>query len=390
MSGPRYVNNKLSMGKRDLESVARKYGTPVYVYDLQAIKKQAKKLKSSLPPDCLIQYAMKANSNLKILKTLRACGLGADVVSGGEMKIALRAGFKPMDIVFSGVAKTIGEIDFAITKQIRSINVESLAELERILEIAKRKKKIARVSLRINPNVSARTHKHITTGRDYNKFGVSKNELGLCVGLLNRNKNILRLVGLTFHLGSQIQSLSPYKAAINKTKKLVLDLISEGHPLEHLSVGGGLAIKYSKENPLEVNNFGAFVRDAFKKLPLRPMCEPGRVLVGAFGVLLTEVQYIKNSGSRKFAIVDTGMHHLMRPALYDAFHEIVPLTKAQGKAETFEIVGPICESTDVLGRGRRLTGVQAGSRLAILNAGAYGFVMANKYNSHELPKEIFV
>lgn len=378
------------MNPKVLEAVAKKHGTPVYVYDLKAIKKQTQKLKNSLPSDSLIQYAMKANSNLKILRSLKAGGLGVDVVSGGEMKIALRAGFKPLDIVFSGVGKTKSELELAIGKNIRSINVESYAELERILSIATQMRKIARVSLRINPNVSARTHKHITTGRDYNKFGVSKNELKLCIELLNSNKNVLRLVGLTFHLGSQIQSLSPYKVALAKTKSFLLELISDGHPIEHLSVGGGLAIKYSKETELNVKKFGAFVREAFKKLPVRPMCEPGRILVGAYGVLLTEVQYIKSTGSRNFAIVDTGMHHLMRPALYEAFHEIIPLAKGVGKTKIYEVVGPICESTDVLGRGRRLTGIQAGSKLAILNAGAYGFVMANNYNSHELPKEIFI
>ncbi len=385
-----YKKGELFFGGQAVSKLAQKYKTPFYAYDLGAVRARARTLKAHLPKNTLIQYAMKSNSNVHILKLLKKQGLGLDVVSGGELKLGLAAGFKPNQIVFSGVGKTTVELRLALTKKIRSINVESFAELERILLLARQLKTSARVSLRVNPDVSAKTHRHITTGKKTNKFGLSKLELQQTLALLDRNRANLNLIGLTFHLGSQIQSVAPYRAAFGKIKKLVLDLLNEGYPLEHLSVGGGMAIQYSTEKNLDLKTFGQFVRGAFRGLPVRPMCEPGRVLVGEAGILVTEVQYIKNTGSTRFAIVDTGMHHLMRPALYGAFHEIVPLQMKNEKLEVYEVVGPICESTDILGRHRKFAGLRAGDRLAILNAGAYGFVMANRYNTHALPAEVIV
>jgi len=385
-----YRNKSLVFASQDLGELAKKFGTPLYVYDLDGIKKRAQSLKSHLPNNCLIHYAMKANSNLQILKLFRQLNIGVDVVSGGEMNLAFRAGFKPDQVVFSGVGKSAEEIQLAIRKNIRSINVESLAELHRILKLAQSLRKVARISLRLNPNVNARTHKHITTGKDYNKFGLSKLELKECLPILRCNKHHLQLVGLTFHLGSQIQSLAPYKIAVKRVKGLLQELIEDGHPLEHLSVGGGLGIRYFKEKPMDIRAFGNFMKKTFKNLPVRPMCEPGRILVGEFGVLLTKVQYVKKTGRNNFAIVDTGMHHLMRPALYNAYHEIIPLKKKDKGVEVFEIVGPICESTDVLGRDRKFSALTSDDYLAILNSGAYGYVMANFYNCHKLPREVLV
>jgi diaminopimelate decarboxylase len=373
---------------RRLQQLARRHGTPLYVYDLKLMGAKARALKSALPKGSLIQYAMKANSNDAVLRVFRREGLGVDVVSGGEMKLALGAGFRPSDLVFSGVGKTAEEIEAALRRGIRSVNVESAAELRRILDVSARLKRVARVSLRLNPNVNPRTHRHITTGRDFNKFGISRAEFGPAMELLRRHRDRLQLVGLAFHLGSQIQSLTPYGTALGKIKNTALELIADGFPLEHLSLGGGLAICYHGERALNLKTFGGFVRSAFKNLPVKPMCEPGRALVGEAGFLLTEVQYIKDTGKTKFAVVDTGMHHLMRPALYDAYHEILPLQPRAGHFYNYEIVGPICESTDVLGRARRLPELRSGDLLAILQAGAYGFVMANHYNSHALPDEV--
>jgi len=373
-----------------LSKLSKKIKTPFYVYDLDQIKKQALALKKTFQGAGHFHYAMKANSNLGILKLFKRLGLGVDVVSGGEIKIALKAGFKGPQMIFSGVGKTEEEINFALKNKVHMINVESIPEMLRIDRLAKKKKCVASIALRLNPDVDAETHPHITTGTYTNKFGIDFEDLDEAKKVLKSAQN-LRLIGLTFHIGSQILNLSPLEKAFQRIIPIYQDLKNLGFPLENLSVGGGIGIRYNQETPMSLESYGDLVLKYLKPLRCNILCEPGRILVAESGVLVTEVQYVKRTRKKNFLIVDTGMNHLMRPALYGAFHEMKAVESFKDrKTETYDVVGPICESTDVLGVDRTMPEMKEGEKLLILNTGAYGYSMANNYNAQPMPKEILV
>jgi diaminopimelate decarboxylase len=333
---------------------------------------------------------MKANSNRQILKLFKKEGLGVDVVSAGEIKRALECGFKGDDIIFSGVAKTADEIRFALKTRIDIFNVESPQELERIGAIAKKSKSQTQVSFRLNPNVDPKTHPYITTGFRQNKFGMDHSFLPELLRILARYPNALKLVGLDFHIGSQLTDLKPLVEATEKTIKIFRDLRAQGFPLRYFDIGGGLGISYNGEKTINAREYGRRVEKLLAPLDCEILTEPGRFLVGDAGVLLTRVEYIKKTPYKTFVVVDTGMHHLLRPALYGAKHRILPVTKSGERLMTVDVVGPICESSDSLGSNRKMPLPDQGDILAIMDAGAYGYVMASDYNLKEWPEEILI
>ncbi|MGE3973232.1 MAG: diaminopimelate decarboxylase [Bdellovibrionales bacterium] len=383
-----YKNGSLHSGDTSLPKIFAKKKTPFYVYNLDLVETRLNELIEAFTRPIHIHYAMKANGNLSLLQFLKNQDVGLDVVSAGEAKWGMKAGFKPSTIVFSGVGKTVEEIEFALAKKIKVLNVESLPELKRIAQIAKRKKTKASVALRLNPDVEAKTHRHITTGAHYNKFGIEESAIPQALEIIKKNQKYLNLVGLTFHIGSQLLDVKPVSEALRKVKPLFQSLRDQGFALKHLSVGGGLGVPYQPhESPPDVSSYGRTISELTKDLDCDLQLEPGRFLVAESGLLITEVQYVKKTSHNEFLILDTGMNHLMRPALYEAHHEILPLQETSQKEVNYEVVGPICESTDVFARSRKMKEAKTGDRLAILNTGAYGFSMSNDFNLREKAPE---
>ncbi len=403
MSSPfdyfKYKENNLSVEGLSLEEIANQTGTPVYVYSKEAFLKPLKKLQKGLKGlDHLICFAVKAYSNIAVLKLLNQAGAGMDLVSGGELLRALKAGVDPKAIVFSGVGKTAGEIIEALEQGIFSFNVESVAELAMISAIAEHAGKKAPVALRFNPDVDAKTHPYISTGLKKNKFGIQKAEI------LRLARNIgsfggIELKGISIHIGSQLLSLSPLDDAFVKTRNLVEELNAIlPQPLAFVDLGGGLGINYSREKAPTIKRYTDLIQRRFgpkskMKHPLKILIEPGRTIAGNAGVLLTEVIYKKDRGKKQFLIVDAGMNDLLRPALYGSYHEIVPADQSlsRGPKKSTDVVGPVCESSDCFASDRALSGkIGSGDLLAILSAGAYGFSMANNYNTRPRPPEVLV
>lgn len=377
------------------ESLVDSSAAPAYIYDLDDIFARCQRFSSAFKAKAKIHYAMKANHHPEVLRIFREVGFGVDVVSGGEVELALKVGFKPEQIVFSGVAKTRSEIEFALKTGIRQINVESPSEFRRIAEVAQSLTTVAPVALRFNPDVNPETHPYIRTGFRENKFGMDASFIGEIESILREHKKQLRLVGITLHIGSQLRDMSPLLEAVRKSIPLFQRLKEGGHPLVSFDVGGGLGIDYhSAETAGELQALDEYARGLLTLLePLQCeiLCEPGRLLVGRAGALLCQVQYIKETPFKRFAIVNTGMHHLLRPALYEAFHRILPLKESSGReVKTYDVVGPICESADVLGHERAFAELKEGDWLAIMDAGAYGSVMASQYNMQGLPREVAV
>ena len=336
---------------------------------------------------------MKANSHPRILKTFADENIGVDVVSGGEIQLALKAGFKGKDIVFSGVGKTKQEIQLALEKDILQINVESQSELKRIGELARSQKKKAQVAFRMNPNIDAKTHPYITTGLRENKFGMDEENLLVLKEILHQYSDSLSLQGLTLHIGSQIQNLKPLKDSIRKIIEFYKELQKE-FDLKILDVGGGLGMDYkSDQMDLDlqaIKQYGSLLKEFSKEIKGQIITEPGRIITARSACLIGEIQYLKKTPYKNFVILNTGMNHLMRPCLYQAYHRFLPLQKREGDNVVYDVVGPICESSDVLGRDRLFTQLKEGDFLAIMDTGAYGAVLANTYNAHPLPKEIFI
>ncbi len=386
-----YEKGILTLGDRDpcaILPLAKK--TPFYLYHLGEMLARVEALQKA---KLSIHYAMKANSNAKILKAFATAGVGADVVSLGEIRLAQAAGIS--DIIFSGVAKTHEEIEFALKAQIKQINVESLAELVRIAEIAKKLGKKAPIAFRFNPDVDAQTHPYIATGLHKNKFGMDKNAVPELIALVRKYSDSLLLQGVSIHIGSQITDLAPIADAIQKTLLLFGNLRREGFPLKTFDVGGGLGIDYKadlkrgSQDFTRLHEYVTLIEKLLGGLDAEILCEPGRILVGASGVLVGKVEYTKHSPQKNFLIGNTGVHHLIRPALYKAFHRILPLQEHSGRPKLlYDVVGPLCESSDVLGEDRELPELNAGEFFAVADAGAYGFVMANRYNHHEFPEEV--
>lgn len=406
----RYHDGSLHCEGVNLERVAEQYGTPLYVYSAGTILDHYRRLDLALSEiDHLICYAVKANSNRAILNLLSREGAGFDIVSGGELFRVLAAGGDPQKCTFAGVGKSREEIEYALDQRVLSFNVESEAELAFIDRIARSKDMRAPIALRVNPDVDAGTHRYVSTGRSENKFGIALDRVAGVYEQAARMPNIA-IRGVQIHIGSQITDAAPFAEAIAKVTPLILAL-KERFALEFFSVGGGIGIVYESSFasgsgdwwsekdrvratttlPLTIQDYAAAILAPLRAIGLRVLLEPGRLLVGNAGVLLTRVRYIKQSDHKKFVIVDAGMNDLIRPALYQSYHEIVPVREAQDSArEPVDVVGPVCESADFFAQDRPLPEMKEGDLLALMSAGAYGFVMASNYNSRPLPAEALV
>jgi len=392
----------------DLTVAAEKFGTPLYIYSAGTVLDHYTRLDAALAPlDHLICYAVKANSNRAILKLLAEAGAGFDIVSGGELFRAFKAGADPGKCTFAGVGKRREEIEYALDRGVYSFNVESEAELDYINEIASGKSQHAPIALRINPDVAAETHAYISTGKSENKFGIG---LGRAAQIYERASKMpgVAIRGVQMHIGSQITEAKPFAAAIEKIAPLVRELKSK-YKIQFFSVGGGMGIIYRRAlesgsgtwwhehdgepSAFSVRDYANTIVPPLRELGVRILVEPGRFLVGNAGVLLTRVLYIKETGRKKFAIIDAGMNDLIRPALYESYHQIVPVVQpsmSRNKTEKMDIVGPVCESGDFFAQDREMPELRPGDLLAVMSAGAYGFVMASNYNSRPLPAEALV
>jgi diaminopimelate decarboxylase len=399
-----YVGNKLFCEGVAVETLAKKFGTPLYIYSQRTLTDHFQKLDAALAPlDHLVCFAMKANSNLSVMRVLAKLGSGFDVVSAGELQRVIAAGGDPKKCVFAGVAKSEEEIEFALRRGIYSFNVESEPEIVRINKVAARLKKIAPIAVRVNPNIEAHTHAKITTGTYENKFGIAFENIEGVYARASKLKHIW-LRGLQMHIGSQLTQTSPYELAVAKVLPLVKKLAAK-YKLEFFSPGGGLGIVY---NPALASGSPAWWKTAAAKgimtpatyaekllpllqpLGLKILIEPGRFIVGNAGILVTKVEYVKRTGKKNFVIVDAAMNDLIRPAFYDAYHEIVPLTKKSGATVSSDVVGGICESGDYFCKDRPLAKVGEGDYIALLSAGAYGFVMSSNYNARPFAAEVLV
>jgi len=391
-----------------LDRIAREAGTPVYIYSAGTIVDHYRRLDAALAEiDHLICYAVKANSNIAILNLLARENSGFDIVSGGELFRVQKAGGKPESCTFAGVGKSEEEIRFGLRQEIFSFNVESESELARIDGIARSMDCRAPIALRVNPDVEAGTHKYISTGTSENKFGISHERVMEVYAAAAKMPNI-RIRGIQVHIGSQITSAAPFAEAIVKMSPLVAEL-SRKYGIEFFSVGGGIGIVYesslasgdgkwwkdpegaARESALTIESYASAVVPHLKKLGLRILFEPGRFMVGNAGVLLTRVSYIKESAQKTFVIVDAGMNDLIRPALYEGYHEVVPVSEPNhARTIVADVVGPVCESGDFFAQDRAIPEVKEGDLIALMSAGAYGFSMASNYNSRPLPAEVLV
>jgi len=394
VSGFQYEHRALTCDGVPLAAIAAEVGTPVYVYSAASIRRayQAFACAFASYPHAL-HYALKANSTLALARLVRELGAGADANSGGEIDVALRAGFTPDRIVFTGVGKTRDEIDKAVALGLRAINAESAGELWRIDAAARARGTRARVALRINPDIDARSHPHISTGLKESKFGIAM-EHARAAYHVARALSHLRVVGVDCHIGSQLTELAPFEDSIERVLALVDGLAADGIVLQHLDLGGGLGIRYRDEQPPTPEEYikamlKAIDRQDGKYRHLKLLIEPGRAVVGNAGLLVTRVQYLKHHDTKNFAIVDAAMNDLMRPALYDAWQDIIPARQRDGATQRYDVVGPVCESGDFLGRDRDLR-VEAGDLLAICSAGAYGSSMSSNYNTRPRVPEIMV
>ena len=368
----------------------RKLETPFYYYDTNLLRETLNKIKEEAGKynKFCVHYAVKANANPKVLGIIRESGLGADCVSGGEIQASIKAGFPSSKIVYAGVGKTDKEINLGLDYDIFCFNVESIPELEVINELAAAKNKIARVAFRINPDVGAHTHANITTGLAENKFGISIQDMDRVIDLALEMKNV-KFVGLHFHIGSQILDMGDFVALCNRVNELQEKLFARQIIVEHINVGGGLGIDYAHPNRQPIPDFAEYFATYHKHLHLRPQqtlhFELGRAVVGQCGSLITKVTYVKQGTNKQFAIVDGGMTDLIRPALYQAYHKIENLTSEE-PVETYDVVGPICESSDVFGKAIDLNKVHRGDLITLRSAGAYGEIMASGYNCRPLPQ----
>ncbi len=387
-----YRDGRLSAEGIALDRIAQSVGTPAYVYAGGAIRTAYRRFAAALSPlGVAIAYAVKANDNLSILRLLAAEGAGADVVSGGELRRVLAAGIRPERIIFAGVGKQADEIAAALDAGIHQFNVESLAELDVIAAVAAARGTAAPVALRINPDVDAGTHAKITTGRSENKFGIPADAAADAYRRIAADP-ALRPVGLAVHIGSQLTSLAPFRAAYRRIADLATALRGDGLPVERLDLGGGFGVQYRDETPPDPADIAAIVKETVVPLGCGMTVEPGRALVAAAGVLLARVLYVKAGATRRFVVLDAGMNDLLRPTLYDAWHPIVPVgaPPAGGDAWTADIVGPICETGDTFAEGRRMAPVAPGDLVAIGRAGAYGAVMVSRYNGRAAPAEVLI
>ena len=400
----RYVRNQLHCESVPIRSLVKKHGTPLYVYSSQTLIDNFNRLHKSVAPlDHLICFAMKSNSNLGVINTLANMESGFDTVSGGEIQRVIAAGGDPRKCVFAGVGKTEDEISFALRKNIFCFNVESEPELTRINQIANKLKKKAPIAIRVNPNVDAKTHKKITTGTYENKFGIAYEKIPAVYARANKLKNI-KLRGLQMHIGSQLTQVKPFEEAVRKVAPMAAKLKTK-YGIEFLSIGGGIGIMYEDalasgdprwwnrkeaKNILTPEKYAATLVPLLEPLGLKILLEPGRFISGNAGILVTRVEYVKRTGKKYFAIVDAAMNDLIRPAFYESYHEIVPVIQSRNRPIATDVVGGICETGDTFCKDRLIPRVEEGDLVAMLSAGAYGFVMAGTYNTRPLPAEVLV
>ena len=385
----KYINKRLTVEKVNFQRIAKKFGTPFYCYSYSKLKENINKFKKNFKSfSPLICFAVKSNTNVNLIKEIKKFGLGADVVSLGELMIAIKAGIKPNKIVFSGVGKTSSELNFAINKQILLINAESLSEIMEINRLAKLRNKQVRVGVRLNPNTDAKTLNQIYTGKKENKFGVNKNTLHKIVNFCKSSKNI-DLKCLSVHIGSQILDHKPY----GKMLKAVSHILDKtNHQFEFIDLGGGMGINYSnKDKTLNYKKYNTAINNFLKKHNVKIIFEPGRSIIGNTGMLISKVIYIKDSGRKKFIILDAAMNDLMRPALYGAFHRTLPVIKSSKISnKPYEFVGPICESTDKFITLKKFQKLEEKDLIAICDVGAYGMSLSSNYNLRPKPIELLI
>ena len=385
----KYINKRLTVEKVNFQRIAKKFGTPFYCYSYSKLKENINKFKKNFKSfSPLICFAVKSNTNVNLIREIKKFGLGADVVSLGELMIALKAGIKPNKIVFSGVGKTSSELNFAINKKILLINAESLSEIMEINRLAKLRNKKVRVGVRLNPNTDAKTLNQISTGKKENKFGVNKNTFHKIVNFCKSSKNI-DLKCLSVHIGSQILDHKPY----GKMLKAVSHILDKtNHQFEFIDLGGGMGINYSDKNKtLNYKKYNTAINNFLKKHKVKIIFEPGRSIIGNTGMLISKVIYIKDSGRKKFIILDAAMNDLMRPALYGAFHRTLPVIKSNKISnKPYEFVGPICESTDKFITLKKFQKLKEKDLIAICDVGAYGMSLSSNYNLRPKPIELLI
>ena len=373
-----------------LAEIAKAVGTPFYCYSSATLERHYRVFSEAMPAGALVAYAVKANGSLAVIKTLAKLGAGADIVSGGELKKVLAAGVPASKIMFSGVGKKREEMAAALDAGIYQFNVEGEEELDVLNEVARSKNATAAVALRVNPDVDAKTHAKISTGKAENKFGIAWSRAKAAYAHAATLTHV-RTVGVDVHSGSQITDLGPFREAFAKVAGLVRELRAEGHEISRVDLGGGLGVPYEQGMaPPLPETYGAVVREALAGLDAQLIVEPGRLITANAGVLVCEVLYVKKGEVKEFVILDAGMNDLMRPALYDAWHDIVPVRDSGAQRKVYDVVGPVCESTDLFARDRELPAVSAGDLVAILSAGAYGAVLGSSYNARGLAPEVLV
>lgn len=394
MSGYEEIDDCLHADNVSLKDIAAEYGTPTYVYAASVIKSQFEALQNAmqraLPADrqSLLCFACKSNSNIAVLSYLRSLGSGLEIVSEGELKRGLMAGFNPNQIVSTGVGKTDSEIAACLTVGIHQFNVESLPELKNINRIAGEINKKATVVFRLNPNVSGGGNHKISTGRTRDKFGIGEEILYSAYQLASEMEHV-KPVGMSMHIGSQVFNVEPFKTAFEKLPAIVKNLRGQGHDVTRLDIGGGFPIIYKDEKLLDLDKYAEWVRDIIIPLDTEIIMEPGRYLVGNAGVLLTRTTYVKETSTRNFLIIDAAMNDLIRPTLYDAYHGFEAVENRNAPTKTYDIVGPICETGDTFSTDREITTMQRGDLGIIKSAGAYGYCMASNYNTRGLAPEVF-
>lgn len=389
-----YINDKMFAENVTISDIAKQVGTPFYCYSNTAISQNFQDYQQAfstvlVDQETLICYAVKANGNQAVLSTLAKLGSGADVVSIGEIRRALAAGIPANKIVYSGVAKIESEIEYALSEGIFQFNVESEPELELISKVATRLDKVAAVAFRINPDVCAKTHEKISTGKSENKFGVPISKARLAYKQAASLPNV-KVQGVDVHIGSQLTQLAPFEEAYERIARLVVDLREDGHDICVVDIGGGLGITYSDENVPTKQEYAAIVKAQLGHLGCKIIIEPGRSLLGNAGILVSSVVFIKTGDERQFLILDAGMNDLIRPSMYEAHHEILAVNKSNTELETYDVVGPICETGDTFAKTRQVNESKSGDLIAIMSCGAYGAVMASTYNTRMLAPEVMV
>ena len=388
MKSLEYKNDNLFFDGIAIEDIAKNIKTPFYIYSEDSIKKNIKDYISDASQKTLFCYSVKANSNLSLLKLIASQGMGFDVVSKGELHRAIKAGANPKRIVYSGVGKTKEEIAYALNNKILCFNVESEEELFAINSQASLMKLKADISIRINPDVKVKTHPYISTGMRENKFGIAYED---AFEIYKKAKQLdsINIVGIDFHIGSQIMSIEPYLDSISSVKKLIQKLDTIDIKLSHIDVGGGLGISYQGEELVDKSEYVKTIINSLSDLDLNIIFEPGRSIVGDCGILVSQVQYVKESSAKNFLIIDASMSELMRPPLYGAYHEITPIRKSEMPNKVYDVVGPVCESSDFIGKERKLN-CKSGDLLVIQDVGAYGSVLSSNYNTRPRPAEYMI